>query len=198
MTRKIVKALGDRLQAQPTGIPQTPDSSALQPWCTGEVSPMTLRSLLDVVKNSSVGDAELEISWMNDVRHSSVRDSEHLTITKTVRAVWVRHSSVRDSELPLLTIWYSLHDKFTRNPNTQSAATVRSAVRGTSWGTAMSAVGSTGGSQNYRLEHSHERSQKHKFGHSHERSQNHRLRHERSQRHRLQHSHDRSQKHRLQ
>ena len=65
---------------------------------------MTLRSLLDVVKNSSVRDSELEISWMNDVRRSSVRDSEHLTITKTVRAVWVRNSSVRDSELPLLTI----------------------------------------------------------------------------------------------
>ena len=33
---------------------------------------------------------------------------------------------------------YSLHDKFTRNPNTQSAATVRSAVRGTSCSTVRS------------------------------------------------------------
>ena len=65
---------------------------------------MTLRSLLDVVKNSSVRDSELEISWMNDVRHSSVRDSEHLTITETVIAAWVSNSSVRDSELSLLTI----------------------------------------------------------------------------------------------
>ena len=61
-------------------------------------------SLTDVIRNSSVHDSELEISWMNDVGHSSVRDSEHLTIMKTVRAVWVRNSSVRDSELPLLTI----------------------------------------------------------------------------------------------
>ena len=83
-----MKALGDRLQAQLTGIPPTPGSSALQPWCTGELCPMTLRSLLDVVKNFSVRDSELEISWMNDVRHSSVHDSEHLTIMETVIAVW--------------------------------------------------------------------------------------------------------------
>ena len=58
-------------------------------------------SLKDVIKNSSVRESELTISWMNDVWSSSV---QALLSTEIFRAICVWNSNAWDYELPFSTI----------------------------------------------------------------------------------------------